>query len=257
MPKQHHQQHLQPKLFEGLRTGDLKGMVSHRFSVDQYKSKMGNDDTIVVISFKVKDKFPAIDLMEFIEKGYPFVLDADMSTGEEKDGDYAVFVELERKESVGKEMADLLRGISQLCDITEWRFKYFRDTISHDFTKEAFETVVPFTKEAYQARVATQKVTDVKAVLDQGPAEVASVDESNNITFTKPYAGALIAKLEAVGDYATLSESLKGGLQLDESSNGQTLFLEKYLGNYSIHKINNKFLIKNGNNAVIISKAGW
>ena len=79
-----HQQLRNPqfKLFEGLRAGDLKDMVSNRVTIDQYKSKMGEDKSIVVLAFKVKDKFPAIDLMEFIEKGYNFVLDADMSSGE-------------------------------------------------------------------------------------------------------------------------------------------------------------------------------
>ena len=256
MPKHQHQ-HQKPKLIEGLRPADLKGMVSNRINVDQYKSKMGNDDAIIVISFKVKDKFPAIDLMEFIEKGYPYVLDADMSTGEEVDGEYAVFVELERKSAVAGELSDLLNGVGQLCDCNEWRFKYFKDIESHEFSKEAFTKFVPLTKEAYDARVNAQKVTDVSDVLDQGPATVADIDESNNMTFIKPYAGSLAVKLEAVGDYQTLSESLKGAIQLDQFSNGQTLFLEKYLGNYQIHKIDDRFLIRNGDKAVIIRKDTW
>jgi hypothetical protein len=36
-----------------------------------------------------------MDLVEFIEKGYKFILDADMSAGEENDGQYQVFVEME------------------------------------------------------------------------------------------------------------------------------------------------------------------
>ena len=67
-------------LSEGLQRGDLKEFVSDVFTVDQYKSKMGEDSDIVVLGFHVKEKFPAIDLVEFIERGYPFVLDADMST---------------------------------------------------------------------------------------------------------------------------------------------------------------------------------
>jgi len=253
-----HQQHQQqPKLFEGLRSGDLKGMVSHRFTLDQYKSKMGNDESILVISFKVKDKFPAIDLMEFIEKGYPFVLDADMSTGEETDGDYSVFIELERNKEVGTEVATLLRGIGQLCDCTSWKFRYFKDTLSHDFTKDSFDEVVPLDKESYQSRISTQKVSDVSSVLDQGPAEVADIDESDNMTFRKPFTSDFTVKLEAFGNYKEMEQLLEGGLQLDTASNGQTLFLEKYLGNYVIHKIDNKFLIKNGDQAIIISKTGW
>lgn len=248
---------LQPKLFEGLRTNDLDGLVSDRFTVDQFKSKMGNDADIIVLAFKVTDKFPATDLMEFIEKGYSYVLDADISTGEEKDGKYRVFVELARDAKVSKEVEHLLRGISQLCNCNKWRFKFFKDIDSHEFDKETFEKVVPLTKEAYISRVNGQKATDVSDVLDQGPAEVAKVDESNNLTFKKPYTTDFTVKLEAVGNYEELVESLHGAIQLDTASNGQTLFLEKYLGNYVVHKIDNKFLIKNGDKAVIISKKGW
>ena len=233
MHKYNNQKHnqLRPKLFEGLRTGDLDGLVSNRFTVDQYKSKMGNDADILVLAFKVNDKFPAIDLMEFIEKGYSYVLDADMSTGEEKDGDYRVFVELEREEKAAEQIDHLLRGVSQLCNCTDWRFKFFKDMDSYDFEKETFSKVVPLTKEAYLARTNKQKEVEVSDVLDQGPAEVASVDESNNLTFRKPYTNDFTVKLEAIGTYKELVESLQGAIQLDSESNGQTLFLEKYLGN--------------------------
>ena len=99
----------QPRLFEGLRPADLKGMISHKLTVDQYNSKMCNDDEIIVVAFRATDKFPAIDLMDFIEKGYPFVLDADTSSGEERDGDYAVFVEFERNDKVPEQLEELLR----------------------------------------------------------------------------------------------------------------------------------------------------
>jgi hypothetical protein len=247
----------QPNLFEGMRTNDLDRLVSNRFTVDQYKSKMGNDADIVVLAFKVDDKFPAIDLMEFIEKGYSYVLDADISTGEEKDGKYRVFVELERDEKVPEHVEHLLRGIGQLCNCTNWRFKFFKDIDSYEFDKETFLKVVPLTKETYLARTNEQKAVEVRDVLDQGPAEIVSVDESNTLTFRKPYTTDFTVKLEAVGDYIKLVESLQGAIQLDTASNGQTLFLEKYLGNYVVHKIDNKFLIKNGNKAVIISKKEW
>jgi len=55
-------------LTEGLRSGDLKEFVSEVFTVDQFKSKMGEDSDIVVISFRVREKHPAMDLVEFIEK---------------------------------------------------------------------------------------------------------------------------------------------------------------------------------------------
>ena len=77
----------------GLRLGDLKDNVDHIFEIDSFKSKMGTDADIVTLSFSVKEKHAADDLMNFIEKGYPFVLDADATAGEQSDGSYKVFVE--------------------------------------------------------------------------------------------------------------------------------------------------------------------
>ena len=62
---QHNQQ-----LNEGLRSGDLRNYVSEVFTVDRYSSKMGEDHDIVVLGFRVREKNPAIDMMEFIEKGW-------------------------------------------------------------------------------------------------------------------------------------------------------------------------------------------
>ena len=65
---------MRKNLKEGLRSGDLDRYVSELFTIDQYKSKMGEDKDIIVLSFKVKEKHPAIDLMEFIEKGFTMPL---------------------------------------------------------------------------------------------------------------------------------------------------------------------------------------
>lgn len=251
------QQRQQTQLFEGLRASDLKDMVSKIFTVDQFKSKMGNDEEIIVVAFTADDKYPAIDLMEFIEKGYPFVLDADMSSGEETDGDYRVFVEIERTEKASINVDELLQGVGRLCGLKDWKFKYFRDHQEHEFTKETFDQIVPLDVQDYKERIKQQKVSDIGDVLNQGPAEIADIDESNNLTIRKQYAGDITVQLEAIGDYRTLESSLKGSIQLDESSNGQLLFLEKYLGNYEIHKINNKFILKNGDKAMIFRKDSW
>jgi hypothetical protein len=90
------------QLNEGLRPLDLKEMVESVFSIDTYKSKMGEDQDVCVLTFKVKDRLPARDLMEFIEKGFHFVLDSDVSSGENDKGEYFVFVELERSKKLAK-----------------------------------------------------------------------------------------------------------------------------------------------------------
>ena len=70
------------QLNEGLRPLDLKEMIHSTFKVDTYSSKMGEDKDVCVLTFEVRDRQPAKDLMEFLEKGFTYVLDADVSSGE-------------------------------------------------------------------------------------------------------------------------------------------------------------------------------
>jgi len=250
-----HQQNSQ-QLNEGLRSGDLKDYVSEVFTVDRYSSKMGEDQDIVVLGFRVKEKNPAVDMMEFIEKGFPFILDADVSAGEEQDGQYQVFVEIERTPQLAEQMRELLRGIGQLTDNRDWRFRYQTAPESVEFNEDSVVKNIPLTKEDYQAKVLAIKESDVKEFFNQGATDL-TLDENNTITFTKPYAGDITAKFVAIGDYEDVKESVPGKLSLDESSQSQMLFLNKFLGNYDINKMGNKFLIRNGKRAVVIEKDRW
>lgn len=250
------QQSKASKITEGLKSSDLKDMIDGIFTVDQYQSKMGDDKDVMVLRFRAADKEPAIDLMEFIEKGYPFVLDADRSSGEERDGSYSVFVELERNEKSPGAVKDLLSGMSQLCDIKTWRFRWYREHQATEFSVESFTELVPLTKEAYEMKSQSSDQTEIIEFFDQGAINDITLEEGI-VTFKKPFAGALSAKLVAVGEYKVLKHVLKGAIQLDEMSRSQMSYLNKYLGNYDINKIENHFLIRNGDRAVILSKEIW
>jgi hypothetical protein len=244
------------KLAEGLARGDLTDFVSNLFSVDRYTSKMGEDRDVVVLGFRVKEKFPATDLMEFIEKGYPYILDADMSTGEEHDGQYQVFVEMERTESFPKNLKNLLTGISQLTGNYDWRFRYQKSPNSVEFDEQSILEHIPVTADQYDQKITEIKNSDVQEFFDQGSVEVA-LESDNTLTFSKPYSGDINAKFISIGTYEDVKNTVPGALSLDESSQSQTLFLNKYLGNYDINKIGDKFLIRNGNRAVVIEKYRW
>ena len=244
-------------LKEGLRRGDLKDSIDPIFTIDQFKSKMGTDSDIIVLRFRANDKNPAIDVMEFLEKGYPYVLDADISSGEEKDGKYSVFVELERTPQAASQIKEIVNGISQLCDMTEWKFRFHKDYHSKEFSEQAITEEVPLTPEDYEAQLTETETMEANEFFDQGALESVTVDNEDNITFEKPYAESLTAKLVSIGDYETLKDQLPGAIALDESSRSQTAYLEKYLGNYEIHKINEHFLIRNGKRAAIIKKDNW
>lgn len=243
-------------LAEGLRKGDLESYISDLFTIDQFKSKMGEDKDIVVLGFKVKEKNPAIDLMEFIEKGYDFILDADMSAGEEHDGQYQVFVEIERTPQLSEQLDELLGGVGDLCDCYNWRFRYQKAPNSVVYNTGTLTEHVPLTPDAYESKMLEIKNDDIANFFDQGAVETA-LDENNNIKFSKPYSGEITAKFVAIGNYDDVAATLPGPLSLDESSQSEVVFLNKYLGNYAIDKIGNKFLIGNGTQGMIIEKGRW
>jgi len=60
---QHQHQHQQ--LNEGLEQGDLKRLVHDELHIDEFKSKLGKDEDVAVVSFKVDSKQPAEDLVSF------------------------------------------------------------------------------------------------------------------------------------------------------------------------------------------------
>jgi hypothetical protein len=89
-------------LSEALKYKDLDGMMKPTIHVDEFASKMGDDDDIVVLSFFVRSKEAANDLISWFEKGYDFVMDADCSPGEISPGRFLVYVELRRRTRVSE-----------------------------------------------------------------------------------------------------------------------------------------------------------
>lgn len=159
------------QLNENLEGGDLKRLVHHELHIDEYKSKMGNDDEICVISFKVSGKEPSADLVAFIEKGYDWVLDADVSSGEKEGGDYLVFVEVARSPELPKQIMEIINDLLNLTEqsLEEWYFKYHKNPDKHELSEENFAKLVPLTPEAYakkynQEDAGQQDLDKLKAV---------------------------------------------------------------------------------------------
>lgn len=140
------------QLFEGLEQGDLARLVTSSYSIDEFKSKMGDDADIIVLAFTTADKGPAHDLMNFIEKGYDWVLDSDVSSGESNNGEWTVFVELARTEQAPEQIHQLISDISNLINDDDWRFNYRKDPKSYECKKEIISQIMPLTPEAYRQR---------------------------------------------------------------------------------------------------------
>jgi hypothetical protein len=139
-------------LFEGLGFKDLDGLMKSTIHVDEFSSKMGDDDDIIVVSFFVRDPSAAKDLMMWFEKGYDFVIDSDRSPGEIRPNRYLVYVELRRRSTAGAHVETLLNDLNTLTefDVSDWTMHYQDQTVP--FTVEAFDSMVPLSPRAYRER---------------------------------------------------------------------------------------------------------
>ena len=131
--------------------GDLKRLVHNELHIDEYKSKMGDDCDVCVISFKVAGKEPSADLVGFIEKGYKYVLDADVSSGEKDGGDYLVFIEIDRNRELPNQIMAIMNDVMNLTEqeIEEWRVRYHDSQKDHELTAESLAAIIPTSPEEY------------------------------------------------------------------------------------------------------------
>lgn len=138
-------------LTEGLETGDLSRLVDTRVTIDEYKSKIGRDEDIVVLAFKIQGKNPALDLVNFIEKSYDWILDADASSGELNDGNYLVFVECDRDESLPDNLVTMFNDLEKLTGnpTDTWILSYHKPHGVAKVDGDQISNLIPLTPEAY------------------------------------------------------------------------------------------------------------
>jgi hypothetical protein len=240
-------------LVEGLRPLDLENLVHPFFEVDTYRSKMGEDPDVCVLNFHVKDRAPARDLMEFIEKGYHFVLDADVSSGENTKGEYHVFVELDRTPRLPKQIVEMLYGIRRLTGITEWQFGYHKDGKKYPVTEEILKKIVPYSPSLYEEKLNFYKQEDVKRFFDKTLMDDLSL-EDGIITIRKPFGNQIKLKLVREGTKEELLPSITEAPALDNVAMGEIFWLTKVMGDYNINKIGDSFFFENGDKAMLLQR---
>lgn len=236
----------------GLRAGDLENLVYHIFEIDSFASKMGDDRNIVTISFSVKDKAPADDLVNFLESGYSFILDADATAGEQSDGTYKVFVELQREKSAGDHILEIVDGVGKLSNVDNFKFRYYKNWRSRDFTPENLAEDLPLDPDKYGIKVNESYLQNYKNFFNKSYLE--SVDMIDDvITAKKPFADKLDFDFIDFGEVNDIKESIKGKFDIMESY-PEILFLTKYLGDYNISKYGDSLVFENEGLALVVKR---
>jgi len=238
---------------ESLKANDLRHFVSKVFTIDSFKSKIGDDIDVVVLCFEVDDEDPAKDLENFIEMGYDFVLDADVSPGETDDGNYKVFVELERGRHAAEQIREILNGVEKLSGIDDFRFRYFKSFKSQEATEENLAAAIPTNKEAYEEVTKRFQMENFSNFFSNSYADnIKVLDES--ITFQRTYSGPITFEILNSGSKKELYESISGPIVLESKDMAEVMFLTKVIGNYNITKIGNTFVFENSGWAVALKR---
>jgi hypothetical protein len=235
----------------GLRQGDLKDMIYRIFEIDSYASKMGDDKDIVTLSFSVKEKEAADDLMNFIEKGYDFVLDADVTPGEQSDGTYKVFVELERTRQIYTQIDEIIDGIKKLSDLEKIKFRYYKNFRSMPYDLDMLKAQVPSDPADYGIKVTESNLDNYKNFFNQSSLEsIEMLDDV--ITIKKKWADPLVFEFVDFGD-AGITKQITETFDI-MNSYPEILFLTKYLGDYNICKYGNKFVFENAESTLVLKR---
>jgi len=236
-----------------LRENDLRGLVKDVFEVDNYKSKIGNDRDVCVLTFIVDSKDPAEDLENFIEMGYDFVMDAECTSGELDDGKYRVFVEIERSRHLGEQLAELMDGVKKATGIEDFRFRYHKEFKSVEATLEQFEKKIPNDPDAYDAAVESTGINNFQEFfINSYVDDVKLLGET--LTFKRVYKDLLEFKVVDFGEKHDMHQRTKGPIMLEGNGMAETIYLTKYIGDFNINKIGEHFVLEKDGYALILEK---
>jgi hypothetical protein len=234
-----------------LRQGDLRDLVYNVLEIDSFKSKMGSDENIITIAVSVKTKEAADDLVGFFEKGYGFILDADATSGEQADGTYKVFVELERNNDASSQIVELADGIRNLSNVDEIKFRYYKSFRSQPLTKEAVDEMVPNDPSVYDIMISESRVENYKHFFNRSYLDSIEMIE-DTLRIKKVYADPLEFKFVDFGDREHIQESIKEKINVNDFA--EIIYLSKYIGDYNITKYGNKLVLENQGKSLVIER---
>jgi len=235
----------------GLRQEDLKHTIYDIFEIDSFQSKMGDDKDIVTLSFSMREKAPADDLVKFLEGGYNFILDADVTPGEQSDGTYKVFVEMERNRHVPEQIYEILDGVKKIAGLDKLKFRYYKNFKSQEATMENIEASVPVHPNDYGIKKQETTLENYKHFFNKSYAE--SIDMLENvITIKKAYADPLYFNFKDFGNKQEIDNKITE--TFDVNGFAEILYLTKYLGDYNISKYGNDIHITNDNKTLVVER---
>lgn len=130
----------------------MVGQVTPKLGIDEFQSSIGEDRDLVVFNFIVNEKAVATDLVEWLERGYEWIIDAEISPGEVLDKKWYVFAETKRRSNVPERIIEVLDDLKTLTDIKldDWEITTYGEKIGAD--PDEIGAVVPLSPAEYTSR---------------------------------------------------------------------------------------------------------
>jgi hypothetical protein len=191
--------------------------------------------------------------MEFIEKGYHFVLDSDISSGENEDGEYSVFVELPRTSKLAEHIKEITYGVRKLTGIDDFKFKYYKDSKTHEVNEDSLNNVIPSTPVAYDGLMSTVRTEGIKRFFNKTLMDDLTLD-GDIITVHKPFDKQIKLRMIKEGDSETILEGSADTISIDELAMSEIFWLTKVLGDYNITKVGENFVFDNNGQSILLQR---
>ena len=223
---------------------EMQNHISEKISIDSFAAKLGKDEDVSVLKFQSNNKTVAEDLVNYIETGCNFILDADMSPAKNEQGLYNIFVEIERNEDLPKKIIEVIRDIEQVSGMLPWQFSFYKNENFYQLTDDNLNTIIPTSPSQYTL------LTD-----DTIEEDIKQFFESASIV-TKRIKGKKLILKKAFTSHEMIIESfnrdVKGTYKIDRESSEQGSYLSHWLGStYSVVKVDDLFKITNGTKSIV------
>ena len=147
-----------------VKFGEMLNLVNSTISIDQYKPKIGEANETVVVAFEVMQEGAAKDLSNLIETDVTQSLDVDVSEGPNTDGNYLVFVEFTRDKKLHSNIMEIMKAVSNVTEITEWKYQYYKGEGTQDLNEDNLSQTVLDNQEQYVLKYSQPKNEDLNRV---------------------------------------------------------------------------------------------
>ena len=113
------------RLDESLNYMDMVDQVTPVIGIDEFKSQIGEDSEIITLNFIVSGEDVGNDLVDWLERGYDWIIDAQVSPGEVLDKKFYVFADMNRRSTAPRRIMEIIDDLYTLTGIKAdgWELK--------------------------------------------------------------------------------------------------------------------------------------